>query len=351
MSAPASAIQHQILAIANNVAYEHALSTRWSTWHFWKHYHKISHTNAIAKDDETLSTEIRQLTSPFGSCVDIAFQTTAALRAHLASEPSLQPYAAHVQTLARPRSTTSADLVHCITALFEEHFCIVIDFSCSFTAMAIALNDHVDSLPYLSMDGKTMQDRLHYCEPAHSSQTAQRTLTRQRLGADALPTPFTAFDDRHLIRNISFRIAELVDDVGGVVLPRAKGVKLHAQLPSRPTCIPSVLCKGTYFATTCRVKADFAQRQVVMQVPYQDWMLQPANASLRDRVSKVGILQPISDAVCRLVLKLDGPRDRSPVKERVGVLGEVAEAFGLPNEDFGDMVDSVYGVWAGANVG
>lgn len=341
MGAPISPVEDTILDIANEVALEHCKSTTWSTWHFWNYYRALHRAGVVAEDVQPASKDIWQATEPFGSCVDIALQTTTALRYELASIQELRHYAGHVRTLARAGCSDEKEYTHCITALLEETFCIVIDFSCHHKAIKIALHSYADSMPYHNMHGDEYVDRLEYLECAEDV----RAVRRVPLQPNANPTLFEEFDDQELIRRVNIRIANETEDGHGVLVPKMKSVKLRSFLREAPQLIPWEEFGGKPFAITCRIKVDFLNRKVLMQVPYTDWMLHPENNNLYQRAEGASISEIVNPAACNLVIWLKLPRQQSALKEQIEIMDAIGRKHGLPKGELDKMIDSIYEIW------
>ncbi|CAI6330981.1 unnamed protein product [Periconia digitata] len=342
MTAPFPSTEDHIYYIANSIAQYYIERTNWSTWHFWDYYRRLP----LLRDEAT-GTERAQAvsaaqswcaTAPYGSCVDIALQTTTALRHALYRVPELQHYASHVRTLARAGSANQNDLTHCITALLANSFCVVIDFSCNHEAMMIPLGGSVTSMPYHNMHGDEFRDQLRYLELPGGARTIQRVPANPR---DA--TFFHEHDEASLIHMINVRLAnELENAPGDIPVPKTKSVKFQTYLDEPPRYIPWVQFNGRPFATTLRMKIDFANRKVLMQVPYRDWLRLEENRYLLQEARNVGIFERVNNAACNLVVFLTRPRHRSPIRQQLDVMARIGVEHDLDEDQLLRMVDSIY---------
>ncbi|PVH93453.1 hypothetical protein DM02DRAFT_227365 [Periconia macrospinosa] len=345
MVEPLPSNEERILQIANGIALQYGKTTHWSTWHFWDFYRRQFPGGGVA-DPPPVSEQIWRATAPFGSCVDIALQTTAALRKDLLQAPDLQHYEQRVRTLARAGSSNhQEELTHCITALLADTFCVLIDFSCNHKAMMIPLDSCVESLPYHNMHGDTFRDRLIY-------EDIDGVPTVFRLHQNATdPTRFEEFDKSSLIRKINIRLANEMETLrSGHKVPKTKSVKFQTSLPEPPNLIPWAKFDEDILATTCRVKVDFENQKVLMQVPYQDWLLRDENRSLlrKARASR-GFFHKVNDAACNLTLFLDRPKHSSTVKKQIDILARIGEKHGLDPLELHRWIDSIYEIRAAIN--
>lgn len=343
MAPPLAPEEKELLDIANKVARECGESTQWSTWHFWDYYRRKTGGVAGEPHPPVSAETIWKETGPFGSCVDIAFQTTKALRDRLSSKPELSRYARNVRTLARASSDINPDLMHCITALSEETFCIVIDFSCNHEAMHIPLHKSVDSMPYHNMNGRESVDQLSYRQRSDGSNVIERT-PKTPVNEWWNVTHFKEYSEAELIEKISIRLAEELER--GTRIPKTKTVKYKSYLGPGPLHhdIPHVMFNGKVFATTCRIKIEFAQQRILMQVPLGDWLKLPEQRELYREAKKAKVFVPVNAAVRNLALHLVGPRHLSPLKEQIEVVSKIGQKHGMKESDFYKMIDSIYDV-------
>lgn len=342
--------EHDLLEIANQVAYEHSLGITWSTWHFWNYYYRRNRRQSTGTSVALRNNATSSAMAEYGSCVDIATQTTASFRSRITAVPGLRHYAPLVQTYSTVGTTDPHHLAHCLTVLFLANFCIVIDPSFTFKAIRIGLDRYVDSLESISIEGHTLQTRLFYREISWGGRS-WLALGWEDLHAPGVPHQVNQarwfqpldLEDDDAIQHINIPIAIDTEIVNGREYPRRKGIKLQAELDTRPDCLPSIrFGPRKYVATVCRVKANFAQHNVTVQIPHYDWLLLPQNRCYYTSLDQMRLLRPVNNAVSNIVLNLNPSRHRYKVDIDVDIVAQVVECLGLERRVFEEVVESVY---------
>ncbi|KAF2797996.1 hypothetical protein K505DRAFT_234273 [Melanomma pulvis-pyrius CBS 109.77] len=328
---------HFLQDIANDVALEYSLTCNWSTWHIWDYY-KCFQSSRISLYPE--ETPIFQETAPFATCVDLAFAIVVDIRCKLASTPGLEKYVESVQTIA---CYTGSLPFHCCAAIVLPSECIVIDIGLHYEAFIVPLHSHFDTMPYLNMRGNASFNRFRYMPSSNGAPTLS-IQDSPNTGDPLQVMHFAEIGYSSAVDQINFRLArETKDSAAGdhKRVPSAKYLTITSKLLDvRYTTIPSLYIPsiGGSLATTCRLKVDFGQGTITMQIPVVDWLLKSENSSLHTEVLNSGLFYPVSDAVANLKLDLACQRE---ISERIVLVGKIGERIGLPMKEYFRIIASV----------
>jgi hypothetical protein len=131
------------------------------------------------------------------------------------------------------------------------------------------------------------------------------------------------------------------------MLPASKHLFFRSLLDKKPQFIAAEPVDDKWLATTVRIRVDFAEPRIVMQIPWADWP-QSENLSLllMDPTPKSFRLSA-TDKTVMLEQKLYAARDAEPKQELEGLaqLKMLGMEFGLSCEVFNDICWSVYRTW------
>ena len=307
--------------VADQIACRHALTTQWSTWHTWDYYNRIEPDATEAKD--SLWNKI----SPFATCVGMTFQVAEDVRSSLAKTPGLAQYHAKLKTLESPISADSNQPFHCLTGIFLESYCIVVDLVFSAKAFNVPYNGSFETPPYIVLSGRSERRLFRYI----AGPGGTRTLIMEWVGSDKVAVHFSEIDHHTALQSITWRAARETESDSQV--PKKKGLVIRTTMSEQPIKIASTPLDIGFIVTACRVKVDFAHRTLTMQIPYEDWLLKPQNVRYLSRVQLSRMYKPVSDAVVNLAVDLSTPLDDDLVLEDLRLMGEVGERLGLAREE------------------
>ena len=306
--------------VADQIACQRALTIQWSTWHTWDYYNRMG---ADAKANDNLWKEL----SPFATCVGMTFQVAEDLRVSLTKTPNLAQYLANLKTLESPISVESNLPFHCLAGIFLKDYCIIVDLVYSAKAFKVQYNAPFETQPYILLSGRSEQRRFHYV----AGPGGARLLTMEWVGSDKTAVHYSEIDHNTALQTITLRAARETERDSQV--PRKKGLVIRSMMSEEPMKIASSPLDAGFIATTCRVKVDFANRTLTMQIPYEDWLLKPQNAHYFSRVQLSTMYKPVNDAVVNLAVDLSSPLEDDLMLENLHLMGEIGERLGLAREE------------------
>ena len=128
-------------------------------------------------------------------------------------------------------------------------------------------------------------------------------------------------------------------------VPETKLLVIRSAMSEQPTKIASTPLDVEFIVIACRVKADFVQRTLTMQLPFEDWLLKPQNERSLSRLRQSIMYKPISDTALNVVVDLGSSSDHGFVLENLHLMSEVGERSGLARGVILRIADSVNRIW------
>lgn len=245
---PTPEVAKQLLKVANKVALKYAQNYYWSTWRSW---------NA----------------SRFGTGVFEDHMGAASLiYAELCVELSLLAggcdYACDYAKYATLLCSAGEERHHAIVVLCFESFAIVIDYAMHPTAFRVPLGGVFEMHPYTTISGREGQERFKYF-----LEDGDHKLTMDSKHASY--DPFIFYELINSIKNGYMGSAQqaaiirkkYTDEMKNGVLPASKHLAFRSLLDKEPQFIAAVPVGDKWLATTVRIRVDFAEPRIVMQIP------------------------------------------------------------------------------------
>lgn len=135
-------LEKLLLETADQVSLQHSLTVHWSSWHTWDNYNRIEPGVTEAND------HIWKDISPFSTCVGMTFLVAKNFRAALRTTPGLAQCSEKLRTVACPASADSIQPYHCLTGVFMDQYCVVVDLVFSAKAFKVPYDGSFETLPY-----------------------------------------------------------------------------------------------------------------------------------------------------------------------------------------------------------
>ncbi|KAF5612089.1 lysine decarboxylase [Fusarium subglutinans] len=312
-----SQLEKSLLETADQVSLQLCLTVHWSTWHTWNYYNRIEPGITEAND------HIWKSISPFSTCVGMTFLVARNFRAALEITPGLAQCSERLRTVACPASADSIRPYHCLTGVFMDHYCVVIDPVFSVNAFKVPYNGSFETSPYITTSGRSQQRCFRYI----TGKSGEKILTMEKIGSMEAAVQFSDIDHNTALRQISMRAAR--ESKLNSQVPSKKVLVVRTSMSERPTKIASTPLNAEFVVAACRVQVDFAQRTLTMQVPSTDWLFKPENERYLGQLQRSQMYTPVNDAVLNLVVALRSPPDDELVSDQLDLMGEVAERLGL----------------------
>ena len=324
-----SQLEKLLLETADRISLQHSLTVHWSTWHTWDYYNRIEPDVTEAND------HVWKHVSPFSTCVGMTFLVAKNLRSALRTTPGLAQCSEKLRTVACPASADSIRPYHCLTGVFMDQCCVVIDLIFSAKAFKVPYNGSFETLPYITTSGHLQQRRFRYI----AGPSGEKLLTMEKIDSIEAAVPFSDIDHNTALRQISMRAARELKP--GFQVPSKKLLVGRSLMNEKPTKIASTPLNAEYVVTAYRLQIDFAQRTLTMQIPSTDWLLKPENERYLLRLQQSPMYTPVNDAVLNLVLVLSPPPDDELVLDQLHLMGEVGERLGLARGEILRIADSL----------
>lgn len=316
------------LETADQVSLQHALTVNWSTWHTWDYYNRIE--PGVMEADDRIWKDI----SPFATCVGMAFLVAKNLRAALRTTSGLVQCSEKLRMVACSEVADSIQPYHCLTGVFMDQYCVVIDPVFSAKAFKVPYNGSFETLPYITTSGLFRQRCIRYI----AGPSGEKLLTMEKIGSIEAAVQFSDIDHNTALRQISMRAAR--ESMPGSQVPSKKGIVVRSLMNEKPTKIASTPLNAEFVVTACRVQIDFAQGTLTMQIPSTDWLFKPENKRYLLRLQQSPMYTPVNDAVLNLVVVLTPPVDDGLVSDQLHLMGEVGERLGLARGEILRIADS-----------
>ena len=328
-----SHLENLLLETADRISPQHSLTIHWSTWHTWEYYNRIEPGVTEAND------HIWKDISPFSTCVGMTFLVARNFRAALRTTPGLAQCSQKLRTVACPASTDSIQPYHCLTGVFMDQCCVVIDPIFSAKAFKVPYNGSFETLPYITTSGRFQQRCFRYI----AGPSGGKLLTMEKIGSIEAAVQFSDIDHNTALREISMRAAR--ESKPGFPVPGKKGLVVRFLMNEKPSKIASTPLNAEFVVTACRVQIDFAKRTLTMQIPSTDWLFKPENERYLLRLQQSPMYTPVNDSVLNLVVVLSSPPDDEFVSNQLHLMGEVGERLGLARGEVLRIANSLDYVW------
>ena len=322
-------LEKLLVETADRISLQHSLTVHWSTWHTWDYYNRIEPDVTEANDH--LWKDI----SPFSTCVGMTFLVARNFRAALGTTPGLAQCSQKLRTVACPASADSIQPYHCLTGVFMDQCCVVIDLVFSAKAFKVPYNGSFETLPYITTSGRIQQRCFRYI----AGPSGEKLLTMETIGSIVAAVQFSDIDHDTALQQISMRAAR--ESKPGFQVPSKKGLVGRSLMNEKPTKIAATPLDAEFVVTAYRVQIDFAQRTLTMQIPSTDWLLKPENERYLLRLQQSPMYTPVNDAVLNLVVVLGSPPDDKLVLDQLHLMGEVGERLGLARGGILRIADSL----------
>ena len=320
-------LEKLLIEIADQISLQHSLTVHWSTWHTWDYYNRIE--SGVTEANDHIWKEI----SPFSTCVGITFLVAKNFRAAIRITPGLTQCSQKLRTVACPSLADSIQPYHCLTGVFMDQYCIVIDPIFSAKAFKVPYNGSFE--PYITTSGHFQQRCFRYI----AGPSGEKLLTMEKIGSIKAAVQFSDIDHNTALREISMRAAR--ESKTGFPVPGKKGLAVRSLMSEKPSKIASTPLNAEFVVTACRVQIDFAKRTLTMQIPSNDWLFKPENERYLLRLQQSPMYTPVNDAVLNLVVVLSSPADDERISDQLHLMGEVGERLGLARGEILRIADSL----------
>jgi hypothetical protein len=339
---PTPEVAKQLLKVAKKVALKYAQNYPWSTWHSWNASRFGTgvfedHMGVVSLIYAELCAELSLLAGEQGCDYD----------SFLAGERGCDfgcDYAKYATLLC----SAGEERHHAIVALCFESFAIVIDHAMHPTAFRVPLGSVYEMHPYTTISGREGQERFKYF-----LEDGDHKLTMDSKHASY--DPFVFYDLINSTKNGYMDCAQqaaivrkkYADEMKNGVLPTSKHLAFRSLLDKEPQFIAAVPVGDKWLATTVRIRVDFAEPRIVMQIPRVDWPQSENLSLLLLHPTPKGFRLYKTYNTVLLEQKLYAARGAEPKQELVGLaqLKTLGKEFGVSCELFDDICRSVYRVW------
>ena len=259
---PTPEVAKQLLKVAKKVALKYAQNYPWSTWHSWNASRFGTgvfedHMGVVSLIYAELCAELSLLAGEQGCDYD----------SFLAGERGCDfgcDYAKYATLLC----SAGEERHHAIVVLCFESFAIVIDYAMHPTAFRVPLGGVFEMHPYTTISGREGQERFKYF-----LEDGDHKLTMDSKHASY--DPFIFYELINSIKNGYMGSAQqaaiirkkYTDEMKNGVLPASKHLAFRSLLDKEPQFIAAVPVGDKWLATTVRIRVDFAEPRIVMQIP------------------------------------------------------------------------------------
>ncbi|KAF2036350.1 hypothetical protein EK21DRAFT_52564 [Setomelanomma holmii] len=274
-------LEERIFDVACRVAIQLTPQLRSSNFHTWEFFRQIK-TEEEARQN---APRFREATYPFATCLDMATEAARCLNAAIRQDANLAKYAncAKVVTDCKPGAITSARELHCLTMICFEDCCICIDLCAQPTAFKVkpgtAYESDIHSFTYAYVQGRERTRLLVDCT-TYDSKPVDTFFAEL--------TPFYEITKPVYEELIRFAIrAKLGRQTPLGELPSRKTIQARGILKGRPSnpFIDQVPLEGdNYITETLALRVDFVEQELLLAIPYGDWLLKPGNAYYLERL-------------------------------------------------------------------
>ncbi|KAG9197983.1 hypothetical protein G6514_000630 [Epicoccum nigrum] len=294
---PTPEVAGQLLKVANDVALKYAQNYYWSTWRSWNAFR--FGTGLFEDHLVVVSLIYAEL------CVELCLRE---------------------------------DELGCEYAPTVELMC-----STQATAFRVPLGGVFKMHSYIPISGPEGQERFKYY-----LEDGKYRLTMDSKHASYEPFQFFGLNGNKEMSRLAAIIEKDYDhEMVNGVLPASKHLSFRSLLEKKPQFIAAEPVDDKWLATTVRIRVDFAEPRIVMQISWADWP-QSENLSLllMDPTPK-GFRLSATDKAMLLEQKLYAARDAEPKQELQGLaqLKMLGMEFGLSCEVFNGICRSVYRTW------
>ncbi|KAF1851893.1 uncharacterized protein K460DRAFT_401893 [Cucurbitaria berberidis CBS 394.84] len=360
-------LEARVFQVASRIALQFATQLHWSNFHTWESFRHINTREEALEHAPHFWDSIH----PFSTCLGMASTVTTALQTALSQEADLAKYADDVQlvTDCTVEAFKISRRFHCITMVRFRHYCIVIDLVAQPTAFKVGLTSIYTCQKLLTF----LEDRTLSFEYAYISGPNSARMLVSYSGALPRASPD------------SFRYGELFTGIeggiqGGIInyaflAAKTKRTTPLGDMPSRRTLQTrdiwdyeptnrfvtyTPLEDGKFLVDTIVLRIDIIEQQLVLQLPYIDWLAKPNNLHFLERMKQYsGFKQckrSLKGAVAYLYLPLgtgtmlDLARTglSQDTVDGVQLVDDVCAALGLPAGEVLRIVQVVADFWAEA---
>ncbi|KAF2829793.1 hypothetical protein CC86DRAFT_453362 [Ophiobolus disseminans] len=361
-------LEDRVFEVACNIALDLASLLHTSNFHTWEFFrHAKTQEDALQR-----APYLQKATYPYATCLDMAMSISSALKAALVQDRDLAAYADRVETATDCKvdvMLTSSRDIHCLTLIRLPNFCIVIDLCAQPTAFKVQLgtafecqqqldmlNQNFYSFPYAYVGNVKGARMLVDC-----SGYTTKTPGDFHFGL----CPFHEITDTEYQRFLAFAVSansgNRVSSVGN--LPSRRTIQVRSiwnYEPKNQNITYSPFVDGTYIVNTLALRIDFVRQEMLLAIPYQDWLAKLDYAYYHERLSAYNdftrCAYHLSDAIAFFKLSL-GRKDHFDLPKRgmstavhikLQMLDAVCARLGLPAGEMIRMAHVVYEVWVAA---
>jgi hypothetical protein len=234
--------------------------------------------------------------------------------------------------------TAGQERHHAIVALCFESFAIVIDPALHPTAFRVPLGGVFEMHPYIPIGGPEGQERFKYF-----LEDGTYKLTMDSKHTSYEPVQFFELSGDEELTRLAVTIEkDYDDDRKNNVLPASKHLSFRTLLDKKPQFIAAEPVGDKWLATTVRIRVDFAEPRIVMQISSAD----SENLPLLFPAPK-GFRLSATDKTVLFEQKLYAACDAEPKQELEGLtqLSMLGTEFRMSYGFFDKICWSVYQIW------
>lgn len=136
-------------------------------------------------------------------------------------------------------------------------------------AFVIPLNGVYEALPYITTSGRQSQRLFRYIIDS----AGEKSVTMERIGIEGSVSRFAQMNHADALQQIS--IAAAKKTVQKTTIPTNKTVIIRKLIREQPTKIPGVKLNASWMVTSCRLQINFWDKNLTLQIPFEDWLLKP----------------------------------------------------------------------------
>ena len=133
----------------------------------------------------------------------MTFLVAKTFRAALRTTPGLAQCSQKLKTVACPASEDSIQPYHCLTSVFRDRYCVVVDPVFSAKAFKVPYNGSFETLPYVTTFGRFQQRCFRYA----AGLSNERLLTIEKIRSIEAAVQFSDIDYNTALRQISIQAA------------------------------------------------------------------------------------------------------------------------------------------------
>ncbi|KAJ4368869.1 hypothetical protein N0V83_005951 [Neocucurbitaria cava] len=361
------ALEERVFQVACRVALRFGSRMHWSNFHTWEFFRNV-HTSKEARE---VAPRFWKSIYPFSTCLGMASTVTTALRASLLKEKGLSRYAELVQlaTNCDIHEFKTSRRFHCLTMIRLVDYCIVIDLVAQPTAFKVNLTSvHQSQAQLRFLEKTTLSFEYAYVSGPNN---ARMLVEYSRPDTNASNSftyedPFTDVEEgiQGGIVNYAFPLAKSKRRMLLGDMPCRRTVQTRSIWNYRPRngfITYTRLGRSKYLVDSLTLRIDIIEQQLVLQLPYSDWLATPQNLHFLERMQQYSgfkrCTESLQDAVAYFYLPLGTPGTMLDLPTNglslctwrsVQLVDEVCTALGLPEGEVLRIVKVVADFWMGA---